>query len=155
MSSNDTFNPVGNFSGPATNAPRRRADEDLQRNDADASGADDVQKIADEVNAQLKPLTPEEKATKYLEGLDVVGLTQEEARDIMDQVLFGGGYEKEYKISAKMFVVFRSRTGVDTQRMLRLVEAEAPRMPMHVDDIIGRVNIAASLRRYGKQEFHM
>lgn len=115
--------------------------------------ASDVAKVAGALEEALRPLTPEEKAKRYLEGLAMVGVTQEEARSILDSVLFNEYYEETVTIGRGVTAVIRTRTYNDTQRMLRILEAEAPKMPVHYNDILARCNVAASLVEYNQKKF--
>lgn len=145
---------IGDFGndlqGPKGNGPRKPP---LQRNSSESMPEEKMREVVKEANKELSPPSPEEQAKRYLEGLSQVGVTQEEARKIMDCVLFQEEYSEELKLGHGVMVVLRTRNYADTQRMLRLVEAEAPQMPMHVNDIIARCNVSASLERYKDTEF--
>jgi hypothetical protein len=168
-----------NFKGPQTNRVRGVIPDDTQKHiaqpetsetavtDADVEAANTVLTEEQENDALLKnnkelrrimdkskgERTPEEKNFLYVEGLKDVGLTLEEARGILDDLITKGYHTREYRIGNKLRVVFRTRDCTDLERTLRLLEAEAPRIPMHVDDLISRFNMAASLGAYDRTEF--
>lgn len=157
---------IGEFSGPPNN---QRRTPDLQRNappvedapratadapnPASAGDTDAASRALEEQEHSDEPPSPEEKADTYLKGLEAVGVSQDEARQIMSDVLFGSGYQCTYNISREVQVVFRTRNYEDTQRTMRLIENEAPQMPMHVTDLLSRFNAAASLERFGETVF--
>jgi hypothetical protein len=118
-----------------------------------APSKEDATKALSDLAEALRPPTPEEKAKRYLEGLSAVGVTQGEARAILDAVLFNDYYEEIVEIGRGVVAVIRTRTYTDTQRMLRMAEAEAPQIPRHYNDILARCNVAASLVEYNKERF--
>lgn len=107
----------------------------------------------DAASKLLKAPTKEELAEQYAAGLAAVGLTLEDARYIMDEVLFKEMYTETFEIGRGVTATFRTRTYTDTQRILRIIEAEAPRIPMHYNDILARCNLAASLVTYNGRSF--
>lgn len=119
-----------------------------------APSKEDAVKALTNLEEALRPPTPEEKAKRYLEGLAAVGVTQGEARAILDAVLFNDYYEETVEIGRGVVAVIRTRTYTDTQRMLRMAEAEAPQIPRHYNDILARCNVAASLVEYNKKRFN-
>lgn len=133
---------------PAPTAPPAKSP------DAGTGKEEAAQALVDLAEA-LRPLTPEEKAKRYLEGLAAVELSQGEARAILDAVLFNDYYEETLEVARGVMATLRTRTYTDTQRMLRMVEAEAPQIPTHYNDILARCNVAASLVEYNKKRFSM
>jgi len=122
---------------------------DSVQQDKKPTSEDIKQKLRD---LQL-PRTAEEKRKDYLKGLKQAGITREQARIILDTLLFEGKYTKEYRITKKFKVTLGTRTYVDVQRALRYIESEAPTSPIHMDDLFSRYNLAASLVAYGDRKF--
>jgi hypothetical protein len=163
---NDRNNPLMANAKPGT-VPERRTPKKDDADKVKANISQELeQKAVEEVmnsfiedavkegeNDPNRPLTPEEKEKRYMDGLAYVGITKEEAVYVMDQVLFEGFYEEEYKIANRVKVTFSTRNYRDVQRATRLIEAENPMQPMHINDLIARFNLASSIRRFGERVF--
>lgn len=121
--------------GPAGNAPR----------------------VAREELVEETPDVPlekgKDKAELYRERLRKAGITETEARKVMDEVLFGGAHIRSVHLTPEFQVELTTRAYGDTLRVMRVLEAEAPTFQMHVNDVIARYNLAASLHRYGDTAF--
>jgi len=89
----------------------------------------------------------------YNSKLKAVGLTKETATVIMEAILFEGVYVKEYTLLNRIKVMVGTRSYKDIQRATRLLEAENPQTAAHVNDLIARFNVAASLRSFGDKQF--
>ena len=100
------------------------------------------------------PLTAEQKSKMYEVGLKNAGVTKEKARRVMDNTMLEGYHEEEYTIGGRFKLKLRTRNYNDVQRALRFAEAEAPRLPLHIDDILCRYNLAASLSQYHETSFN-
>jgi hypothetical protein len=101
-----------------------------------------------------RALTPEDKAKLYDAGLELAGVSKDKAREIQDSMVYNNCYEEEYVLGGgKLRVTLRTRVYRDVERALRFAEAEAPRMPLHVDDLLCRYNLAASLAKYNDTTF--
>ena len=169
---------VGNFQGPQANSRRgealqskssrveQPAERDLKKDDSIAEEQEPKSTDPDELYYEAKrradenrdyvpdrPLTPEELEKEYLKGLELVGVSQDKATEIMDNVLFHGGHQEDYVVCNRVKVGIGTRGYRDVQRAARLIEAEAPQIPMHVADLMARFNVAASLRYFGKVQF--
>lgn len=141
---------IGQFSGPDNNAPRVA----LQRKDPEKSaGAPEASEASEApTEAQSPPSTPEEIHKEFLEGLKEVGLTLDEARGIMDEVLTKRFYTERHELRGKPLIV-RSRNYRDTLRTQQYLEAENPTYATSMDEIILRYNAAASLVQFGDRTF--
>lgn len=129
---------IGDFSQPVVPAPpasptKEALESAEKRLDSDAA--------KDE--AALKPMK------SYEERLKEVGVTREEAAEIIDAVLLKGYYSKEYNITKKIKVKFRTRSARDTERAQDMLEASPLTMATHYNDKLGRYLLAASLERFG------
>lgn len=150
MEKSNTKSPL--LKGPRDNTPRNNPKVPLQGKDSEEPKTP-VEAASNLGEEALRPLTAEEKAKMYIKGLELVGLTQDEARAIMDKILFEGHYSEEYTLGGKLPVVLRTRVYSDVERSMRYAEVEAPRIPSHLNDILARYNLAASLERYGDKHF--
>jgi hypothetical protein len=92
-----------------------------------------------------------EKKLTYAERLEEAGISKQHAREVMDAVLFQEKYEETVDWRPGFPVTLCTRAYADTLRLMRVIEVENPNWPMHVEDIIARYNVCASLRRYGEK----
>lgn len=106
-------------------------------------------KTEEEQSEETKP----DKIKTYLDNLAQLNITQEHAKLIIDDVLFKGYYSEDCKVLNRIPVTFKTRSYADMIRTHRLLEAEAARIAMHVNDQLLRYNLAASLVRYGDTVF--
>jgi len=105
--------------------------------------------IDEAVAADAKP----NKIKAYLDNLERLNISQEHARAIIDDVLYKGYYSEEFVVLNRIAVKFKTRSYADLMRTHRLLEAEAARIAMHVNDQLVRYNLAASLVSYGETIF--
>jgi len=147
MKSNDTTGAplIGEFKGPQGNTSRNVSIPDVST-EAKKEGSEKVVSAEEEGRQKTK-------AEQYQEGLKVEGISVEDARIILDKVLFEGSYSESFKIGGRMPVTLRTRMYKDSQRILRYLESEAPTTPMHVSDLVARFNVAASIQKYGDTVF--
>ena len=132
---------VGEGKGPPANtrraSPKQEALETSESETADSKKEED----------------PKKKTQTYRERLKAADITETHAREVMDAVLFDGEYRETINLRENFQVVLRTRAYEDTLRLMRVMEAENPTFPVHVNDIIGRYNVCASLVQYGKTVF--
>jgi len=134
------------FSGPKNNAPRS---ESLQRKEPEPElTIEDVLEDEPEVEEDEK-----DPVKVYQEQLEKLKIPQEDARQMLDDILFGGGYSEEYLIGGRMPITLRSRKYRDLQRTLRYLDNEAPLSQTHINDLVARHNTAASLEKYKDRVF--
>jgi hypothetical protein len=149
-------NIIGKFESAEGNKLRHQAPATLQaKPQPQPEPKPEAEKSAGEAAKEAEkkiPTTAEERAKLYLEGLKAVEVTQEEARIMLDKVLFNDMYEETVELGRGVTAIVRTRTYTDTQRMLRIVEAENPTSPTHYNDILSRCNLAASLVEYRGQK---
>jgi hypothetical protein len=144
---------IGEFSGPENNSPRKSFDLPSKREEQKKEEEVIAEAAAVDVDDDIKEQTPEEL---YREGLKNVGLSVEEARSIMAEVLVNDVCRERHTLGsndAKVEVVLRSRTYADIQRAYRYLEAEKPDFPVVVNDYLATYNVAASLERFGDNVF--
>lgn len=107
----------------------------------------------DAVDAAIDPDAKPNKIKAYLDNLERLNISQEHARAVIDDVLYKGYYSEEYMVLNRIPVKFKTRSYADLMRTHRLLEAEAARIAMHVNDQLVRYNLAASLVSYGETTF--
>lgn len=129
---------IGDFSKPiAPASPTKEALESAEKQ-LDADAAKD--------EAALKPMK------SYEERLKEVGVTREEAAEIIDAVLLKGYFAKEYNITKRIKVKFRTRSARDTERAQDMLEASPLTMATHYNDKLARYLLAASLEYFGTEK---
>ncbi len=102
---------------------------------------------------ETKEEETKEKTPTYVERLAAAKISVTHAREVMDAVLFNGTYEETTPLRPNFPVVIQTRAYGDTLRLMRVMEAENPTFPMHINDIIARYNVCASLVQYGETVF--
>lgn len=149
---------IGQFSGPSQNSPRtsvprKETPPPTEEDKAVAESLELTKEMADTPEPEEEaPKTPEQLAKEYDEGLSEVGLTLEQARQIMETILVDNFYQERVFIQS-LPVVFRTRTYHDTVRLHRFMTSESPVYQASIQDIIARHNLASSLVKYGDKEF--
>ena len=149
---------IGQFSGPAQNAPRLPRKETpppplTQEAKEDAAIKESMDIVDKEIlEPMAKEGTPEGIAETYEEGLKSVGLTLAQARAIMEEILVNNAYKETVYIQS-LPVILRTRTYHDTVRLHQFLTAESPTYQASVQDLIARHNLASSLAKFGDREF--
>jgi len=136
---------VGTFSAPDENEPRlpRKEETPPEEKPPEESAAEAPKEDA---NVEI--------TLSFEQRLKAVGLDIGEARAIMDTVLTKGYYEETIPFNAQKNVVLRTRTYTDTLRAQKFLELESPTYPIAINDLIARYNTAASLARFGDEDFN-
>lgn len=107
-----------------------------------------------EEDTVFKLPTSEEEQDSYLKGLKIANLTKAQAVAIMDSVIRGNVYTETIKVCNRIDVVLGTRSYRDLQRASQLIDNADVNLPMHINDLIARYNLAASLRSYGSRVFN-
>lgn len=89
----------------------------------------------------------------YEERLKEVGLTKEQAAEIVDDVLYKGFHFRDIPITSRMKIRLRTRQHRDMQRAQMYLEVSHPTYDTHYNDILMRYNAAASLEKWGNDVF--
>jgi hypothetical protein len=89
----------------------------------------------------------------YEERLKEVGLTKEQAAEIVDNVLFKGFHTQDIPMTPRMKIRLRTRQLRDTQRAQLYLEVSHPSYDTHYNEILMRYNAAASLEKWGNDVF--
>lgn len=108
--------------------------------------------------------TPEEEV---IEAIDQYNLTHRdewaqdlkmhrvsisEAEKILDTIMQKGFYEESYRIAGSVFKL-RTRTTVDSDRLIEMLREVAPESEAVATHLIARINVAASLAKFGENNF--
>lgn len=129
---------IGDFTKPVVpSAPSSPTEETLLS--AEAKLDQDAKK--DE--AVLKPMA------SYEERLKQVGVSKEEASEIIDAVLLKGHFAKDYQITKSIKARFRTRGARDTRRAQIALEGMRLTYDHHYAEVLGRYLLAASLEQFG------
>ena len=107
-----------------------------------------------------KPLgeaeTPPKKRSKverYEADLAEQGLTVLEAAAIVDALVTDFYYEEEFSVTKKVRVAFRTRTPAVNKKFNSLMVTTKPQNEAAYFTFLAQVNLAASMVRYGDEEF--
>lgn len=145
----------GDFAGPPNNTLRskptpeteKKIEQTLKEMDEDA----DVEQSA--IEKVDKPKTAEELAEEYQVNLQKVGLTVQEARGIIENIVTKGYHEESTRIGPLTFR-YRTRGHHDTLRTYSAVESSGIAMPQAMQEFINRQNTAGSLISWGDKKFN-
>lgn len=75
-----------------------------------------------------------------------------EAEKILDTIMQKGFYEESYRIAGSMFKL-RTRTTVDSDRLIEMLRELSPESEAVASHLIARVNAASSLSKFGENNF--
>ena len=88
----------------------------------------------------------------WLEELAVLKVPPSEAASIFDTVMSTGKYEETYRIG-KTVVKIRTRTTVDADRTIEILQEQKPESAAVYSHLVSRINLASSLIEYGENKF--
>jgi hypothetical protein len=106
---------------------------------------------ADE-EAALK-VAPVDPKAKYLQDLERLKVTKEEAARIIDEMLFQGGYSEEMQVTKKLKIKFRTRGQKAVDRLNKAIDSVNPQFNGSLYSLIAEYNLAHSLIQYGPHLF--
>src|SRR4051812_25369338 len=132
---------IGDFSRPIARRPEPQSADRLDAAEAKLAAE------AKRVEETLKPMT------SYEDQLKSVGVTKEQAAEIVDAVLMKGFWSEPFQITSKLKGRFRSREYRDTLRLQRQLEIESPKMQIVYNEIRFPSLLAASLEQSGQNRF--
>ena len=119
-------------------------EEGPERLEDDPEGAEEAEELL-----KSAANTPQDE---WREELEFISLTAEQAAHILDKVMSTGKYEETYRMGGLRFRL-RTRTTVDADRTIEILQAQKPDVSGVYAHIISRVNLAASLVSYGDNTF--
>lgn len=88
----------------------------------------------------------------WLEDLASLKVSPSEAANIFDVVMSTGKYEETYRIG-KTVVKIRTRTTVDADRTIEILQEQRPESAAVYSHLVSRINLASSLIEYGENKF--
>jgi len=161
---------IGDFTKPVVSPMQRVAAAAAAASATATSGASTVSTArpttaaspeAERLDATEKRLAEQAQETEealqpkinYEEQLKAAGITKDEAARIVDNLLFKGCYAEEVPLSARVKVAFRTRQARDTARTLTYLEVVRPIYENHVNEVVSKHSLAASLERLGQDRF--
>ena len=145
---------AGEGKGPTTN--KRRAHRSVEGPDVRVPTATpllDAETTERNAEGTDQKEETKEKEPTYAERLAAANISVTHAREVMDDVLFNQEYTETFNWRDNFQVVLHTREYRDTMRLMRVMEAENPTWQMHINDIIARYNVCASLQQYGDTTF--
>jgi len=105
-----------------------------------------------ELEAQLKKAEKAPEMT-YEQKVKEHGLTLPEAMDIVNAMFDNNYYEREYKLTSRYSVLFRTRVTTDQDRILRQIEELNLQYPASIAQLLAKYNLAASIQKYKQLDF--
>lgn len=90
----------------------------------------------------VKEPTQEER---FEEALKSHGLTRVEAAEILDTLLTGEDYTREYKVTEKLSVTFRTRSTKEVTWITEMIDKRAPNTRGTYEHLITKFNMPAAL----------
>jgi hypothetical protein len=140
-------------------ADPEKARERLNRMNPGTPEAPEVSEDTEATEIPETPSDPEVLAEKaktprqrWLEELDLSEVTEREVYNVVDALLSRGFYEETYKIQETVFSL-RTRSTRDADRLMDLLQEARPNTSSQLAHIVSRVNLAASMSRFGSKQF--
>jgi hypothetical protein len=102
-----------------------------------------------------KDLKKAEKAPEmtYEQKVKEHGLTIQEAVDIVNTMFDNNYYEREYKLTARYSILFRTRSTADQDRVLKRIEEDNLQYPASIAQLLAKYNLAASMQKFKQIDF--
>ncbi len=114
----------------------------------DGEKADDAIKIIKVIDPNYVQCPAEAQ-----ERLKAQGITMNEALVIVDALMVGGVYTKEYAVTKKHVVKFKTRDMEDQGRFIKDLESDSPMYTATTNAMLSRHNLTASLVSFRGSEF--
>jgi len=89
---------------------------------------------------------------EWINDLKEIELPREEAERILDMVMSTGKYEESYRMGKTQFKL-RTRTTVDADRTIEILQQSRPDSTGVYAHLISRINLASSIVAYGSEKF--
>ena len=129
--------------------PPESGDSDAEA--SEATGAADVVAGEEEAEEALKDYESTPRS-EWVEELKLIHLDETKSSHILDKVMSTGKYDESYRMGGTLFKL-RTRTTVDADRTVEILQAQKPETSGVYAHIVSRVNLAASLVSYGETVF--
>lgn len=123
------------------------AKQDEQLNESVPQEESVEEKVSSVVNASM--LTHKDE---WKQDLEFNRISISDAEKILDTIMQKGFYEESYRIAGSIFKL-RTRTTVDSDRLIEMLRELAPESEAVATHLIARVNIASSLSKFGDNNF--
>lgn len=134
---------IGNFSKPVVPAPSAVAPAKIPTDPAETALGAEAKAVEDE----LRPMR------SYEEQLREIGVSKDEAARIIDAILNVGFWSEEVSITKSIKARFRTRSSRDRSRAVAFIEAARPVYEAHVQEMMNKQLLAASLEAFAKDKF--
>lgn len=89
----------------------------------------------------------------HLEYLEGKGITKEEIMSVLDMLVSGHNVQWQFQLFNKIDIIFRVRPQWVDSHLLEQLEIHNPGNMARFTDIVGKINLAGSLQKYGDNEF--
>lgn len=110
-----------------------------------------VESIEEQVTSAVNSATLTHK-DEWKQDLEFNRIKLSEAEQILDTIMQKGFYEESYRIAGRVFKL-RTRTTVDSDRLIEMLRELSPESEAVATHLIARVNIASSLSKFGDNNF--
>lgn len=110
--------------------------------------AQDRLKLYEQMQDTMSPI---ENYKKYLEGL---GIDEEDAATIVDNIMTNGFHEETFKLSKTRTCTLRTREHRDTVRLQTAMQIQRPLFQDSLNELQTRYNMAASLSAYNGENYY-
>tara|TARA_B100000214_G_C23972420_1_gene630836 strand:- start:1326 stop:1940 length:615 start_codon:yes stop_codon:yes gene_type:complete len=123
-----------------------------------------AQNPSEEQEPPVQEASPEEEAVEavdsyalthkdeWLQDLRLNRIELKTAHKILDTIMQKGFYEESYRIAGSIFKL-RTRTTVDSDRLIEMLRELSPESEAVASHLIARVNVASSLSKFGDNNF--
>lgn len=118
----------------------------------EAPASSQIDQVKQSLEEEINRIDTSKGAT-YAERLKAVGITPEEAAEIVDSLLERGYYERTFRLTKKHNVTLRSRTLEAQETMQGVIEHDAPQYAITINETISKYNLAASLAEFRGKKF--
>ena len=126
--------------------------DDLLKSTDNSNNAQDTaqeDKPVEEITERPVILTHRDE---WMQDLTMNRVNKQDAERILDTIMQKGFYEESYRIAGKIFKL-RTRTTVDSDRLIEMLRSLSPETEAEASHLIARVNVAASLSKFGDNTF--
>jgi len=89
---------------------------------------------------------------EWIQDLRINKVELKESQKILDTIMQKGFYEERYRIAGRVFKL-RTRTTVDSDRLIEMLRELAPESQAVATHLIARINAASSLAKFGESNF--
>jgi hypothetical protein len=142
---------VGGFEGSLSGLGDASPEEVLEELEALSPEVEAEKASEDKVDEALETYSMSPRDV-WLDDLKDAGVTPGEAAAILDTLMTVGHYTETYKMASTQFT-FRTRTTIDADRTIELLQETKPDSQGVYSHLVSRINLASSLVSYSGTNF--